>query len=187
MRLFLFALALLGTFSLVRPAAGETLKTHDIPAGKDGTLEIATPADWTLVHTNLNIPGNLQTIELHSISNTVVIRLQLYSDAFKGALVEPSDAKMDAIVSNNAVQYLPISIEKTIAVEKLRGPAMTGAFVRLTDAGWTPVVKDEFHILTTGMFRCEKIWGTFSLLTNDKDGPSFNQGMEVIKSFRRKP
>jgi hypothetical protein len=64
---------------------------------------------------------------------------------------------------------------------------MAGAFVQFTDAGWTPVVKDEFHFLTTGMFRCEKIWGTFDLLTNDKEGTPFKQGMEVIKSFRREP
>lgn len=186
MRHLLFALALLGTFFLARPAAGDILKTNGVAVGKDGTLEIATPGDWMLVQTNLNSPGNPKTVELHSLSNTVVIRLQFYSAAFKGKLALPTDDKMDVIVSNTAVQYLPIAVEKTIVTEKLNGPAMTGAFVCLTDAGWTPVVKDEFHFLTTGMFRCEKIWGTFELLTNDK-GPSFKQGMDVIKSFQRKP
>jgi hypothetical protein len=85
------------------------------------------------------------------------------------------------------VQYLPIAVEKTFSVEKLKGPGVTGSFVRLTDAGWAPVVKDEYHNLVTGMFRCENLWGTFDLVTNDKDGPLFKQGLKVMESLHRKP
>lgn len=187
MRHLLFVLALAGAFLIAHPAVGEILQTTDVVVGTNGTLQIAMPRNWTMVQTNLNFPGDPKTVELHSASNTIVIRLQIYSGAFKGTLIEPNEIKMNTIVSNDAMAYLPISVEKKIVLENLKGPAVTGSFVRFTDAGWTPVVKDEYRALTHGMFRCGQIWGTFDLLTNDKEGTFFNEGMDVIKSFRRKP
>jgi hypothetical protein len=37
------------------------------------------------------------------------------------------------------------------------------------------------------MFRCGNLWGNFDLLTNDKDGPTFKQGLTVLQSLHRKP
>jgi hypothetical protein len=188
MRQLLFIAALLGTFSLARAAESAALTTNTAAAGKHGTLQIPTPQDWTLTRTNLNLPGNPPSLELHSLSNTIVVRLTIYWDGFKGKNLQPTEANMDTIVSNNAVLlYMPISVEQKFVLEKLRGPAVTGAFVRLTDAGWTPVLKNEYRNLSTGMFRCQNLWGTFDLLTNDKDGPQFKQGLSVIESLRRTP
>ncbi len=185
MRQLLLVLVLLGAFSRARGAENQV--TNAIPLGKPGTLEVLVPNDWTLQRTNLNLPDAPVTIELHSVSNTTVIRLTIYWDGFKGNLIQPSDAKMDSIVSNNAVQYVDGSVEKKIAIEKLKGPAVTGSFVRFTDADWTPVVKNEYRAIATGMFRCENVWGTFDLLTGDKDGPLFKDAIGVVQSLRRKP
>jgi len=185
MRQLLLVLILLGAFS--RAQGAENQVTNAIPLGKPGTLELLAPRDWSLQRTNLNLPDNPMTMELHSPGNTTVIRFTIYWDGFKGNLLQPSDTKMDSIVSNNAIQYVDSSIEKKIAVEPLKGPAMTGSFVRFTDAEWTPVVKNQYRALATGMFRCGNIWGTFDLLTGDKDGPLFKQALDVVKSFRREP
>jgi hypothetical protein len=185
MRQLLLVLVLLAAFSRARGAENQV--TNAVPLGKPGTLEMLAPNDWTLQRTNLNLPNSPVTMELHSLSNTTVIRLTIYWDGFKGNLIHPSDAKMDSIVSNNAIQYVDGTVEKKIVVEKLKGPAVTGSFVRFTDATWTPVVKNEYRAIATGMFRCENIWGSFDLLTGDKDGPLFKQAADVMKSFRRKP
>jgi hypothetical protein len=181
------ALAIALVFS-ARGADTEPLATHVISVEDHGKLELLIPTDWTLVRTNMQERGNPYSVELHSPSNTIALRLTIYWDGFGGKIGTFRDAQMDTIVSNVAVrQYVPISVEKTVALEKLRGPGVTGSFARFTDAGWTPVVKDEFKILTTGMFHCGNLWGNFDLLCNDKNGPSFNQGLQVMESLRRVP
>jgi hypothetical protein len=178
----------MGAFPLARAAESEALVTNNIVVGDHGTLEISSPADWTFIHTNLNLPGKSVSVELHSATNTAVIRLTIFWDGFGGPNVKPTEADMDKSINTIATrQYLPISVEKTVTLEKLHGPAVTGSFARFTDAGWTPVITDEYRNVANGMFRCGNLWGNFDILTNDKDGPNFKQGLKVVASLRRKP
>lgn len=182
---FVFAL----TLSLAR-AADSVEVTNRISIGVPGTLEMLTPVGWSLVRTNLHMPYDPPSYELHAPSNTTVIRLTIYWDGFvmHGKALTPTEPEMAQTVSNVVVrQYLPISVEKTFDLEKLRGPHVTGWFARLTDAGWTPVVKDEYHNLATGMYRCGNLWGDFNLLANDKNGPQYEAGMKVMQSLNRTP
>lgn len=185
MRQLLLVLALLGV--LARAQAADNEVTNAIPLGKPGTLEMAAPANWTLQRTNLNLPDSAITMELHAPGNVTVIRFAIYWDGLDGKLFHPPDGKMDAIVSQNAAQYVDNSVEKKVVVEKLKGKAVIGSFARFTDADWTPIAKDTYKALATGMFRCENIWGTFDVVTGDKDGPLFKQALDIVKSFRRKP
>ena len=185
MRQLLLLFALVGAVSLARVADAEELTTQTVFTGMHGTLEAQTPAGWTVLHTNLD-EGDAPTMELHSSSNTIVIRFAIHWDVARNS--RPTEADMGLIVSNTVVrQYLPIAVEKTFALEKLHGPAVTGYFARFTDAHWMPMLKDQYRNLTTGMFRCESLWGTFDLLTNDKEGPNFKQGLKVMESLNRKP
>jgi hypothetical protein len=164
------------------------LATNAVALGVQGTLEIVAPSDWTFVRTNLNMPGNPPSVELHSRSNLITLRLTIYPDRpGAGKLDKPTAADMQGIVSNEArVNYLPVSVEKTLVMEKLSGQGVSGSYVRLTDATWTPIAKDQYKNLTTGMFRSGNLWGYFDLETYDKDGPSFKQGMKVMESLHRK-
>ena len=95
---------------------------------------------------------------------------------------------MSNIVSNSvASQYLPIAVEKTFDLEKLRGPAVTGIYARVTDTNWSPVLKDNYPNICEGMFRTGNLWGNFNLLTHDKDGLEFKAGLRVLESLRKKP
>jgi hypothetical protein len=182
----LLLFALVSAVSLAKAADTAPLATNSIPIGEHGTLEALTPANWSMIHTNL--PGYPPSVELHSLSNRIVIRLSIRWDTPQPNSPSPKDADMDKIVSNVVtVQYLPIAVETNFVVEKLKGPAVTGSFVRLTDAGWTPMITDEYHNLVTGMFRCGNLWGTFDLVTFDKDGPLFKEGLKVMESLHRKP
>jgi len=188
MRKLLFVFALMGAFSLARAAESQPLATNNVAVGEHGTLEILTPKDWTLIHTNMNFPGNPVSVELHAPGDAPTIRLTIFWDGFGGKPVKPTEADMEQSVSNNVRIYsLPISKEKTFALEKIHGPGVAGCFARLTDAEWTPVVKGEFLNIATGMFRSENLWGNFDLLTFDKDGPQFKAGLKVLESLRRKP
>jgi hypothetical protein len=186
MRPLLLLFALVSAVSLARAADIGALATNSVPFGEHGRLEALTPSDWSLMRTNL--PGYPPTVELHSASNTIVIRLSIRWDQPGQKIPYPTQMDMNKIVSNTVtIQYLPIAVEKTFNVEKLKGPGVTGSFARFTDARWTPMMKDQYHNLVTGMFRCENLWGTFDLLTDDKDGPLFKQGLKVMESLHRKP
>ena len=188
MRQLLFVFALMSALSLARAAEPDLLKTNSVNVGVPGKLEIVTPADWTLLNTNVGLPDNPVTFELHAPNDATVIRLFVRWDGFGGKNIKPTEAEMGSIVSNNiAAQYLPAAVEKKIELEKFHGPAVNGIFGRITDRTWTPVLKDTYPNLAEGMFRCGSIWGNFSLLTFGKDGPQFQAGLKVLESLRRKP
>jgi len=188
MRQLLFLLALMGTLGFARAAETPAVKTNNVTIGMPGTLEIVTPPDWTLSYTNLNLADRPVTFELHSASNTVVIRFYVRWDGFTGVARNPTEADMGKIVSNNIVtQYLPVAVEKHFALEKFHGPTAAGIFGRITDSTWSPVVKDTYPNLVEGMFRCGNLWGNFNILTFGKNGASFKEALKVLESMRRKP
>jgi hypothetical protein len=188
MRKLLLAFGLAGALICTAHAADEPkFITTEVPAGTNGTLEIPAPADWTITYTNLLMPGNPPTLEFHPPNNSLALRITLYWDGFGANKTKLTDADFDRIVSNVAkMKYVPVSVEGTFTLEKLKGDGVSGTFARFTDRDWTPVLKNEFPNLTTGMFRCGNLWGNFDLLTSDKDGPSFKAGLKVLQAMRRK-
>jgi hypothetical protein len=187
MRQLLLLAVLMSAFPLARAAETAALTTNAVTLGEQGTLEISLPKDWTFAQTNLNYPGKPTSVELHSASNSAVIRLTIFWDGFRHPNVKPTETDMVNSVSNAAVlQYLPISVEKTVTLEQLHGPAVTGLFVRFTDSKWKPLFT-AYKNAATGMFRSSNLWGNFDLLTNEKDGIDFKQGLQVLESLRRKP
>jgi len=187
MRQLLFVFALMSALSLARAAETLPLKTNSVVVEKHGTLEVLTPRDWTLIHTNVHLPGNPPSVEFHAPSNIIALRLTIYWDGFYGTN-NPTETGLSEIVSNTVIRtYQNIATEKTLTLEKLKGPDVIGSFARVTDSGWTPMVKDEYPNLATGMFRSGNLWGTFDLLCFDKDGPQFHQGLKIIESLHRIP
>lgn len=188
MRQLLFLLMLASVLNFTRVANAQALKTNNIPLGNPGTLQISTPPDWTFTYTNLGLPEKPITFELHAPNNSIIIRYFVRWDGFGGTQLRPNQSAMGLIVSNNIVdQYLKTSVEKSVKLENLAGPGVTGVFARITDAGWSPIMKNEYPNFTEGMFRCKNIWGNFNLLTFDKDGPGFKAGLRVLQSMRRTP
>lgn len=189
MRKLLLTMALTSLLiSSAQSAKSQTLKTNTLSLGKHGTLEVLTPNDWGFVRTNVSLPGNPPTFEFQSPGKATVLRMSVYWDGFAGKTNNPAQADFQNIVSNVCViKYVPASVEKKVVLEKLEGPAVSGVFARFTDADWVPMLKDEYRVLATGMFRSGNLWGDFDMVTGDKDGPLFRQGLEVLRSMRRQP
>jgi len=189
MRQFLLALTLMSRLlSSAGAADNQIFKTNSFTVGKQGTLEILTPTDWTFVQTNLYLLGNPPSVELHSPGNATEIRISAYWDGFSGKISNPTAADFENIVSNVCVlKYVPASVEKNVVLEKLQGPAVSGTFARFTDATWVPMLNNDHRVVVTGMFRSGNIWGNFDMVTGDKNGPMFKQGLQVLESIRRKP
>src|SRR4051812_35423187 len=107
MRQLLFILALAGFCSLSRAADNQPLATNDVSLGMHGILEVQAPKNWTLTYTNLHLRGDPPSVELHSASNTVAIRLTIYWDNFPEVKIpKPTAADLEQIVTNTVVaQY----------------------------------------------------------------------------------
>lgn len=187
MRKLLLVLALSSAgISWALAANRPDLTTNSVTVDKQGTLEIPAPKNWTFIHTNA--PGAPAYAALHSPGNSIAIEMTIYWDGVGKKISKPTEAEFEEIVSNVCVRgYERISVEKKFTLEKLKGPTVSGTFARFTDSRWVPMLKGDFPNVATGMFRCGNLWGNFNLLTYDKDGPTFKQGLQLLQSTRRKP
>jgi hypothetical protein len=187
MRQLLFSFAFLGiVVSSALATDKPALATNSIAVKGQGTLEVVAPADWKFAHTIMQ--GNLPYFALHSPSNQVAMEVTVYWDGFGKTNSKPTAADFERIVSNACVRsYERSSVEGKTVLEKLEGPAVTGTFARFTDATWVPMAKGDYPNVANGMFRSGNLWGKFNLLTYEKDGPGFKQGLQVLESLRRKP
>lgn len=181
----LLAIALFATAICSAPADDTpALTTNSITVDNKGTLQIAAPKDWRFEQTN--IPGGQPYAALHSPNNSIGLEISIYWDGFGKAESKPTEAQFEQIVSNTCVNgVLQDSVEKKVVLEKLQGPAVSGTFARFTDAHWAQPLKADYPNTATGMFRSGNLWGNFNLVTYDKDGPLFKQGLRVLQSMRR--
>lgn len=186
-QMFLAITLLTASLPSAHAADHQSVKTNSFTVDSQGALEILTPNDWTFAHTNLDLTGNPPSFELQSPANATQIRITVYWDGFSGKISKPTTADFENIVSNNCLQYVNASVEKNIVLEKLQGPAVSGTFARFTDATWVPMLTVDHRVVVTGMFRSGNLWGLFDMVTGDKNGPMFKQGLQVLESIRRKP
>jgi hypothetical protein len=183
--LLAFGLLSIGIFP-VSAEDTQALTTNFVSVGKQGTLQILTPNDWKFTRTER--PGSPSYASLHAPSNSIAIEISLYWDGLGKKISKPTQADFERIVSNTcASSFEANSVEKKIVLEKLQGASVSGTFARFTDPRWVPMLKSDFPNVASGMFRCGNLWGNFNLLTYDKDGPLFKQGLQVLQSMRSVP
>lgn len=187
MRQLLLLLALLGAGISPAPAEdSQALVTNSVTVDKQGALQIVTPNNWRFEHTNVS--GAAPYLSLHSPSNSIAIEISVFWDGIGKKVSKPTQADFERIVSNVCLRsFEPTSVEKKVVLEEFRGPSVNGTFARFTDAHWVPMLKNDYPNVASGMFRSGNFWGNFNLMTYDKDGPLFKQGLEVMKSMRRVP
>lgn len=184
MRLFVFLLA------LCLPAAvnaAQTSTNRVVAVSDQGKLQITVPPDWFFAQTNqLNKPS---LIQVRAPFNRFALEMTVYWDGFS-TNSKPTEADFDHIITNVVNrQYVPASVEKKVELETLKGPGVRGRFARFTDIRWFAEKKPEgeYNNVTTGMFRCDNLWGHFNLLTDDKNGPDFKEGFRILQSLRKQP
>jgi hypothetical protein len=188
MRACLLLVALMSALTLARAADTPDLKTNVVDLGMAGRLEVPTPSDWSMIYTNLGLPDNPTTIEFQAPGKSILLRFYIRWDGFGGKSIKPTEAEMGKIITGNVtVQYLRTSAEKRVILENSKGSAVSLVYARITDADWSPIMKNEYPNITEGMFRCGNIWGNFNLFTFDKDGPHFKTGLKILQSMRREP
>src|SRR5262249_53527115 len=99
MRQLLLVVAIIAALvASARAAESKILTTNVLSLGEHGTLQIPAPKNWSFAQTNMHLPGDPPSVELHSPGNTASLRLTVYWDGFPGKISKPTDADMDQIV-----------------------------------------------------------------------------------------
>lgn len=83
-------------------------------------------------------------------------------------------------VKDVAVEFQPLSVEKEIKINEIKGRQGTGYYFKSTDRAPKP---DEFKYLTQGMIKVRDLIVTFSILTNDGQDAVRESALDVIKNM----
>ena len=162
--------------------------TNSLSIPEHGILLVKAPAGWSFVRKGVANSAGPRTAALHSADGKTSVQVTLFWDGFGPNQLKPNAAKMAEMVKAAAqAQYAPGSVEKKVELEKLKGTEVSGSFARFTDAQWVgkELPPNEFSHVASGMVRIEDLWGNFTILTDDKDGPHFKEGLAVIESLRK--
>jgi hypothetical protein len=185
----LLAIAFTTALTIVLHAAGtQEFTTNSLPIPDHGTLNIKAPKGWGFVRKGAINPTGPRTAELKSASGDISVQLTMFWDGINPSKPRLTDEDLTDIVKMAAErQYAPASVEKKTTIEKLSGGKVSGSFARFTDAEWVgkKVPPGEFSNVASGAVRCDDLWGVFTILTNEKDGPKFKQGLAVIESLEK--
>ncbi|PYJ60817.1 MAG: hypothetical protein DME24_08225 [Verrucomicrobia bacterium] len=177
------------TLAATASAADEQeFTTNSLPIPEHGALEIKAPKGWRFERKGAINPNGPRTAALSSTNGEISVQITVFRDGLGTKEPKPSEEKLMEIVRTAAEsRFLAGSVEKKVVIEKLKGAEVSGCFARFTDADWVgkKVPPGEFSHVATGAVRCGDLWGAFTLLTNDKDGPQFKQAMAVIESLRK--
>jgi len=79
--------------------------------------------------------------------------------------------------------WLPRSVEDTVLLHHVDGPAVHGYYFSLTDKT-TPLPAGEFKHITQGMALSGNLLIVFTISTNDGQAPMVEQGLGIIASAR---
>ena len=172
----------------VHAEENQAFTTNSLPIPDHGTLKIKAPKGWDFVRKGAINPTGPRTAELTSASGDISVQLTMFWDGFNPSKPRLTDEELTDIVKIAAEkQYVPSSVEKKTTIEKLSGGKVSGSFARFTDAEWVgkKIPPGEFSNVASGAVRCGDLWGVFTILTNEKDGPKFKQGLAVIESLEK--
>ena len=153
-----------------------------------GALELKAPKAWGFATTNAFGAAGPRTVVVQSAAGDIAVQITIYPEGLGTNQLRPDDEKMAEMLKTMAeAQYAPAAVEKQVTVEKLKGADVSGSFARFTDAKWVGKKPPpaEFSNVANGLMRCGDVWGNFTVLTNDKDGPLFKQGLAVVESLRK--
>jgi hypothetical protein len=98
-----------------------------------------------------------------------------------------SPEKIEQSVKRSSEQYLSGAVEKKIELKKLKANGGYGCYAVFTDAKLaqqTEIPKGQFKYVTRGMVRVSPYSALgFTLMSNDLDGPQYNEVFNYILSF----
>jgi len=162
--------------------------TNTLAVSELAVLRIQSPKDWSFETKGAGNPTGPRTAALRSEDGGVSVQITMFRNGFSPNQFKPTDDKMAQMVKSAAEsQFLASSMEKKVEVEKLKGAQVSGSFARFTDAKWAEkkLPPGEFSNVAIGVLRCGDLWGNFTLLSSDKDGPHFKQGLAVLEAMRQ--
>jgi hypothetical protein len=98
-----------------------------------------------------------------------------------GAAADPREA-VTSIARTVQTQLSEVAVEKELPIRELRGPRAEGRFVSATDRTVETPTADNYRFVDQGAVVTGRFLVSFTLLTNDPDGPSRASAREIVAS-----
>jgi hypothetical protein len=171
--------AVLSAAALLFPQASSA---RLFPVPGYGELVLQEPGAWK---SGLRRPaGNLPPTFLFSPSSGAPFEVLVTA----GGFLQPGAQPMDAAALRNQVQAMAMgaeakSVEKSLAVKELKGPAAFGFYFSATDKA---PEAGEFKYLTQGAARVGGILVIFTILTNDGQEIVAEAALEMMRGASMK-
>ena len=162
--------------------------TNSLPVPDHGSICFKAPKGWSFLKKGAVNPFGPRSAEFRSEDGLISAQATFFWDGFGPKQMKPSEKDLaDLTEKSGKAQFLSGSVEKKVVLENFKGAEASGCFARFTDADWVgkKPPAGEFANVTTGMVRCGDLWGNFTILTNEKDGPSFKQALVVIETLQK--
>ena len=164
------------------------LVTNSLAIHGHGTLTWAAPATWEHTAPSPAAPPDApMAFRWRAPGNHPTVLVSVAWDGIAGNKGKPDGAMLAVLVKTFAEkQYAAQSVEKAAKVETVKSDAVTVSYASFTDPKFIAKEPppDETRNMTVGMFRSGPLWGNFTLMTNDKDGDEFREGMALVRSLR---
>jgi len=161
--------------ALLVPLVAIAGEIRQFPIGEAGVLQIEIEPGWKETSSSSNPSKTI------SFESQVPGRLHLLLTPMPATIDPRSDRDVRALVQGAANRVGPASVEKTLAIQTLRGPQARGYYFQATDAAPKP---GEYVFMYQGMVTIERSLITFTVLHNPGAEREAQMALSAIRRLK---
>jgi len=151
-----------------------TVKEYAIPG--HGTLRLAMPEGWQVSSSPVQQPASTVLHIVPRSGDGFDVQLTaVWLDA--AAVARMTAQSIKANVQRSADGLLPQAVEKTVAMQELRGEQNLGSYYSITDRNPAP---GEYKYLTQGSFLTGELLTAFTILSRMPAAPEVGQALRMF-------
>lgn len=161
---------------------------QELALGNPGTFGFLLPPAWIYQPGKLTSPLLPGSFRVDAPDQSTAVQVTVSWDGLGPKPSSPTLAELELKLRVQAgYQHIRTSVEKKVITKPVQGTRMTGFYAQFTEEQWTnaEVPLGVYPVVTEGVFRCENLWGTFTIYSQDKTGTAFNHAFAMVRSFRK--
>ena len=146
----------------------------EIALGNLGSIKLVVPDGWEVKHSLLSVSAAVNTVEI-KLRPPHDFPLVLVISPLAAAKDESAAAKwMNETVKRIHDDFIKISVEDTLPIQKINGPHCRAMYISVTDRGVENPSLTDFRYGIQGAGKIGNVVTVFTILTNSKDGKERN-------------
>ena len=169
---------LLACLALLAVAGGALAAPRSFTLGHHGTIALLVPDSWTADVRGSTNPESFAILMTPKSGPSFEILVNIPFPPTASAKL-PDAAAMRKEVSAAAQEAARQSVEHSLPLQELTGPAVSGFYFRATDRAPLP---GEFKYMAQGMARSGGLVLAFTILTNDGQDDVAETALEMLRT-----